>query len=88
MADYDRWKTTPPEPDVYCTCDFCGDDIYDGEDFVKAGSDKVHEECFDDYAWEQLDASFETADKQAEYEDYLADEADRKRDDMLTGDDY
>jgi hypothetical protein len=80
MSDYDRWKTTPPEPDTYCTCDYCGDSIYNGEDYIKCGNDKVHEDCFEDYAWEELGAGFETADKQADYEDYLADKADAEND--------
>lgn len=34
MDQYDRWLTTPPEPDVIGECDSCGADFYAGCEYV------------------------------------------------------
>lgn len=33
-SDFDRWLTTPPEPDVIGQCDYCECDLYRGCDYV------------------------------------------------------
>jgi hypothetical protein len=45
MSDYDRWKTTPPEPDVVETCTYCGGELYDRCDYVH---DRNEDEWFCD----------------------------------------
>jgi hypothetical protein len=34
MSDYDRWKTTPPEPTVAGKCDYCNAELYADCDYV------------------------------------------------------
>lgn len=91
MSDYDRWKTTPPEPKSYCTCDWCGDDIYEGEEYLKTlDGDRLHYgDCLQEYALDKLAYTYETANSQQDYEDYLADKADAERDErMINGEDW
>jgi hypothetical protein len=60
---YDRWKTTPPEPEVYGHCDQCKQEIYVGDDiYTFAGNnDKIHTYCYDDYAKRLLEPIAECA---------------------------
>lgn len=90
MRNYDQWKTSPPEPKHYCDCDFCGDDICEGEEYLKMGNgDRIHRDCFEDYAWEQLDFSWDTADSEADREACLQDKADAERDErLINGEDW
>lgn len=35
MSDYDRWLTTPPDPDVVGKCANCGDELYARCEYVR-----------------------------------------------------
>jgi hypothetical protein len=45
MSDYDRWKTTPPEPDVAGYCRYCDAELYAGCEYVH---DRSEQEWFCD----------------------------------------
>jgi len=54
---YDKWKTTPPEPEVFTSCYQCGDDIYVGQEFVELEDGTklcTESRCFDNYARDLL----------------------------------
>jgi hypothetical protein len=55
--NYDRWKLHTPDDDlkVFCTCECCGQEIYEGEEYLEIDGDNIHEDCFDEYAKETLD---------------------------------
>ena len=44
----------PPEDKVFCYCDHCGGEIYDGEEYYEIKGDLVHEDCLLDYVKENL----------------------------------
>lgn len=58
---YDDWKLDTPDNHVktVCECDYCGKDIYEGEEYIEVycRNDCVHEECFEDYAFDTLHAT-------------------------------
>lgn len=50
---YDEWKTNTPWNDskVAFECDHCGQDIYVGDEYVDTTQgDKIHGDCFDEFA--------------------------------------
>lgn len=56
LPGYDRWKTrVPNDPPVVRQCDYCGDDLYDGQEaLLLITGDIICEECFYDYARKEL----------------------------------
>lgn len=38
----------PPEASVFCTCDWCGDEIYEGDDYYEIGTENVCANCIGD----------------------------------------
>lgn len=40
----------PPEPKVISTCEFCGEDILEGDEIVEFDGVEYHRDCFDDIA--------------------------------------
>lgn len=44
----------PPEDKVFCYCDYCGGEIYEGEDIYEIDGDIIHEDCLLDYAKDKL----------------------------------
>ncbi len=43
------------EPDaerVFCLCDHCNGEIYEGETYYEIDGDKIHEDCFYEYCRE------------------------------------
>jgi hypothetical protein len=74
--DLDRYLTTPPEPEErHCGyCEHCEGDIFEGEEIYKTSEGLVHEECFMEYAKEELDASWDIAEApEPDFDDYYAD---------------
>jgi hypothetical protein len=57
MRDYDSWKTRTPDDDlkVFCSCEWCGGEIYVGEEYIEVQGDNIHDDCFSEYAEEHLD---------------------------------
>lgn len=46
---HDHWLN-PPEPKSAYECDYCGDFIYVGEEYLVAeNGDRIHEDCKDDW---------------------------------------
>lgn len=39
-----------PDPPAVCKCDYCGDAILAGEEYIEYESNNYHEECFEDAA--------------------------------------
>jgi hypothetical protein len=39
MSDYDRWKTTPPEPTVVGKCEHCNAELYANCEYTHDRSD-------------------------------------------------
>ncbi|MFX3623213.1 MAG: hypothetical protein ACE3JP_03980 [Ectobacillus sp.] len=65
-SNYDEWKTSPPEDDevIVCQCEYCDGDIFAGEEAYKVNVDEwVHEDCFLDYAKEELDVCLDIVEK-------------------------
>lgn len=98
-ADYDRWKTTPPddgEPRINGTCDQCECDLYEGDEILKcenSGATLCSDECAKEWlmeAWRDHFYSDEVPyrDDDAEREAWADDEADRRRDAKLLGEDW
>lgn len=51
---HEHWLT-PPEPKVAFRCDFCGEDIYVGEEYLECeNGDRIHEDCKDDWIKENV----------------------------------
>lgn len=64
LPGYDNWKTSPPEPKVATTCDWCDEDICEGEEaYVTDDGDTVHTQCWDDYSKEELGATLQSVHK-------------------------
>jgi hypothetical protein len=59
MDSYDSWKLHNGIDDkkVVCKCDSCKEDICEDEEILYIDGDKIHEECFYDYAWKVLSPS-------------------------------
>jgi hypothetical protein len=57
IPNYDKWKLSSGQDDekVFCNCDWCGGEIYEGEEYLEIQDDKIHDDCFPDYAEEHLD---------------------------------
>lgn len=64
-ANYDNWKTSPPEDyeEVFCYCEHCDGEIYMGEEYIRTADGSVHEDCFRDFAVDILIASYEYAER-------------------------
>ena len=62
---YDTWKTTPPpDPEVVRYCDYCDEEMYEGEEVLSlVTGDVIHEDCFSDYAKDELQPSIIQLDK-------------------------
>lgn len=43
-------RTEPPEPKAVHICEYCGEDICEGDDIVTFGNDVFHYDCFIDNA--------------------------------------
>jgi len=41
----------PKESRPICTCPYCGEDIYPGDEIIEFEGDKYHVECFQDQAY-------------------------------------
>lgn len=67
--DYDTWKTMTPEDDEQLAflCDHCEEPIVVGEEFIRTNDGSVHDSCFDEFAWNLLDASREEAEVEVYY---------------------
>jgi hypothetical protein len=63
IKDYDRWKLASGQDDekVFCECEQCGGEIYEGEEYLEVDDCNIHHECFDDFAWKLLQPRFRTA---------------------------
>jgi hypothetical protein len=56
---YDKWKISTPWDDekVAFVCENCDEAIYVGEEYISTDDGRVHEDCFDEYAWNTLGAT-------------------------------
>lgn len=55
ITNYDNWKLASGRDNekIICDCDHCDGEIYHGQEYyLIRNSDRVHEECFSDYARE------------------------------------
>jgi hypothetical protein len=57
-VDYDEWKTrTPRDVEVIVDyCEQCGGEIYLHNPFYRTNIGRIHEDCFDDFAYATLGA--------------------------------
>jgi len=62
------------EGDVVYLCEYCGEPIYEGEEFTRTNDGNLHEDCFGDFAWSYLDARCDVAEKEMYYGDVDYDE--------------
>jgi hypothetical protein len=65
-SNYDHWKTTPPDSEEVSValCLHCEGDVFEGEESYRVNADEwVHEECFLDWAKEELDVCLDTVEK-------------------------
>lgn len=62
---YDRWKLSNPRDFEVIAgyCEHCGMEYYEGEDIFETTEGKVHEDCLDEFAREQICARRITAEK-------------------------
>lgn len=56
LQSLDRWLTTPPEPECVGQCLKCKDEIFQGEEVYHVPDGYVCEDCFVDYATNELGA--------------------------------
>jgi hypothetical protein len=66
IPNYDRWKLASGLEEkevVACECEYCGGEIYEGEQVIDTSDGTVHEECFDEFAKEVLDFKYITAER-------------------------
>lgn len=52
----------PPEDVVFATCDHCGGEIYEGEEFYDIDGEFIHEDCLHDWARFMFTINKRTAD--------------------------
>ena len=43
------YKLDPPEDKVFCECDACGQEIYEGGTYYDIDGDNIHDDCFELY---------------------------------------
>lgn len=57
QRQYDEWVTRTPEDDekIFCYCEHCDGEIYEGEEYLEVDGANIHEDCFDEHAREALD---------------------------------
>lgn len=69
MPNYDNWKLTTPESNekIAHFCEYCGTPIYVGEEFLGTDEGRVHEDCFDEFAWQVMGVHRETAEEDIDY---------------------
>lgn len=67
--NYDKWKLKSPWDDekVFCHCEHCDSEIYEGEEYMEVDDANVHEDCFNDYAYEVLNPIKKIAGEDDEY---------------------
>jgi hypothetical protein len=66
MKGYDDWKLDTPDNHlkVYCHCDYCGNEIYEDDEYIEINDgSKFHYngDCYDDYARDLLDPIIKVA---------------------------
>jgi hypothetical protein len=63
IPNYDKWKLASGRDDerVFCECEHCGGEIYEGEEYLEVDDCNIHEDCFDDFAKEYLDPKTKVA---------------------------
>lgn len=63
IPNYDSWKLSSGQEDekVFDKCEQCGNEIYEGEEYLIAEDHNVHHECFEDFAWRLLCPIFAVA---------------------------
>ena len=59
----------PPEPSVWCECDVCGLDIYEGEEFWCIDETNVCNDCLRTFAEEYFENCREVAQKAKNFEE-------------------
>lgn len=63
LPGYDRWKTSPPEDKEIGHCVHCGKEIYEGEEYIRTGSDDmVLPDCWTEYSKNALKPKNDTMD--------------------------
>ena len=45
IPGYDKWKTTPPQPEPSTYCDCCGCELYEGDYLYTINGEKLFEDC-------------------------------------------
>jgi hypothetical protein len=64
IPNYDKWKLDSGQDDevVFCHCDHCDGEIYEGEEYLDIeNGHRIHEDCYDDYAKEVLNPTIRIA---------------------------
>lgn len=47
---YDEWKTTPPErPESQCKCKYCGEELFEDEEYWELDGEILCERCADEW---------------------------------------
>lgn len=69
LPNYDKWKLATPwdDEEIAFTCDQCHEEIYVGDEYLETDDAKLHEDCFDEYAWEALGVSKQYAERDEYY---------------------
>lgn len=54
--EYDLWKTRTPEDNevIFCYCEYCDGEIYEGEEYWHVEDVSIHEDCFIDYIYKSF----------------------------------
>lgn len=66
---YDDWRTSTLD-DKYkpsFPCEHCDNPIVIGEEYTKTSYGNVCDHCYDEFAWNILDASREVAEEEVDY---------------------
>lgn len=67
-------RNLPENEKVVYLCEHCGEPIYEGEEFVRTNDGNLHDDCFDEFAWNYLDARHDIAEEIIDYGDRYYDE--------------
>lgn len=57
IKGYDDWKQRQPVEVIVASCEHCGEAIYMEETCYKTNQGVVHEDCFEEFSIDFLDAS-------------------------------
>lgn len=63
---YDEWKLSTPwdKEKVAFQCEHCHEPVLVGEEFIKTNYGDVHDSCYEEFAWNMMNANKQEAEEE------------------------